>query len=51
MEQAHVEALTTKHHKLAAQIEAEEHRPNPDTALIQKWKREKLRLKDEIRGH
>ncbi|MCJ8192023.1 YdcH family protein [Sphingomicrobium aestuariivivum] len=51
MEQAHVEALTNKHHKLAAQIETEEHRPQPDTALIQRLKREKLRLKDEIQGH
>ncbi|MEN3971089.1 YdcH family protein [Sphingomicrobium sp. XHP0235] len=48
MENAHAAALNEKHHKLDHQIEIEEHRPQPDTALIQKLKREKLRLKDEL---
>ncbi|MCM8556616.1 YdcH family protein [Sphingomicrobium sediminis] len=51
MEQAHVEALASKHHKIADRIEQEEHRPQPDMSLIQRLKKEKLRLKDEMVGH
>ena len=51
MENAHVAALNEKHHKIDRQIEQEEHRPQPDMTLIQRLKREKLRLKDEMAAH
>ena len=51
MDKAHVEALASKHAALHAKIDAEEHRPHPDTDLLARLKKEKLRLKDEIVGH
>ena len=50
MENAHVEALETKHAAVQAQIDAEERRPHPDDVLLHKLKKEKLRLKDEMLG-
>lgn len=51
MENAHVEALASKHAALHAKIDREEHRPQPDMDLLHQLKKEKLRLKDEIVGH
>ena len=50
MDNAHVEALTTKHCALQARIDAEEHRPHPNDDLLHQLKKEKLRLKDAIVG-
>ena len=50
MDQAHVEALASKHAALQAQIDAEEQRPHPDDVLLHRLKKEKLRLKDEMMG-
>ncbi len=44
----HVEALRAKHATLKQVVEDENHRPHPDDLRIAEWKREKLRLKDEI---
>lgn len=43
-----IESLQNRHAHIQSQIEFEEARPFPDTALIQQLKREKLQLKDEI---
>ncbi len=43
-----IESLQKRHSTIQSQIEFEEARPAPDTALIQQLKREKLLLKDEI---
>ena len=51
MDQAHVEALASKHAALHARIDSEEHRPHPDEVLLHRLKKEKLRLKDAITGH
>ena len=48
MDNAHVDALASKHAALEAQIEAEEQRPHPDDVLLHQLKKEKLRLKDEM---
>ena len=48
MDQNHVSALRAKHEKLDHRITDEEARPNPDTILIHKLKKEKLRLKEEL---
>ena len=51
MPHPHETALAGNHQKLATRIEEEEHRPKPDTDLINRLKREKLQLKDEMTGH
>jgi uncharacterized protein YdcH (DUF465 family) len=51
MNKAHVDALASKHAALHATITQEEHRPHPDTDLLHRLKKEKLRLKDELVGH
>jgi hypothetical protein len=51
MDKAHVEALAQKHAALDAQIDSETHRPHPDMMLVNRLKKEKLRLKDDIVGH
>ena len=48
MENAHVDALASKHAALQTQIDAEEQRPHPDETLLHRLKKEKRRLKDEI---
>lgn len=48
MASAHVTSLKTRHAQLDAQIHHEELRPAPDTALLARLKKEKLRLKDEL---
>jgi hypothetical protein len=50
MDNAHGEALESKHAALQAQIDAEERRPHPDDVLLHKLKKEKLRIKDEMLG-
>ncbi|HEX8527812.1 YdcH family protein [Allosphingosinicella sp.] len=50
MDQAHIEALRTKHAGLDARIAEENQRPLPDTALLARLKKEKLRIKEEIAG-
>ena len=51
MDQAHVEALASKHAALHAKIVNEEHRAHPDDQLLHRLKKEKLALKDAITGH
>lgn len=48
-----IESLRLKHQALEQELHDESLRPLPDSALIAKLKREKLRLKDEIErlGH
>ncbi len=47
--ETHVDALTTKHATLDEIIYDEMHRPSPDNVKISELKRQKLRLKEEIR--
>ncbi|MCA1654667.1 MAG: YdcH family protein [Sphingomicrobium sp.] len=51
MDPAYVEALTSKHAALQAQIDAEEHRPHPDETILAQLKKAKLKVKDVILGH
>jgi hypothetical protein len=51
MESSHVMALEAKHAGLDQQISAEYRRPNPDTSVINRLKKEKLRLKEQITNH
>jgi len=44
----HHDALLTKHRKLEAKIAAELSRPLPDSLVLQRLKRQKLLVKDEI---
>ena len=44
----HVDSLRAKHARLEQQIDEEQHRPMPDSAILVKLKREKLRLKEAI---
>ena len=50
MDQAHIAALQTRHAGLDRQIAEESQRPMPDSALIARLKKEKLKLKEEIAG-
>lgn len=45
---AHVATLASRHDEIDHEINTEEHRPHPDTILIQDLKRKKLRLKEEL---
>ncbi|HRY24804.1 MAG: DUF465 domain-containing protein [Geminicoccaceae bacterium] len=44
----HVDSLRAKHARLEEQIDEEQHRPLPDSTVLVKLKREKLRLKEAI---
>ncbi len=44
----HVDSLRAKHARLEEQIDEEQHRPLPDSTVLVRLKREKLRLKEEI---
>jgi uncharacterized protein (TIGR02444 family) len=44
----HVDSLRAKHARLEQQIDEEQHRPMPDSIILVKLKREKLRLKEAI---
>ena len=45
---SHLAELSEKHRLLERKIEEEMARPGADDSQISQWKREKLRLKDEI---
>jgi hypothetical protein len=45
---AHLVELTERHRALDRKIEEEQTRPTADTLKIAEWKRQKLRLKDEM---
>ena len=45
----HLSALEVKHHDLDSKIDDEMHRPAPDQSLLTTLKREKLRIKEEIK--
>ncbi len=51
MVESHLMALETKHADLDRRIEAESHRPRPDSFLLSNLKKQKLRLKEEMRPH
>ncbi|QIG54657.1 DUF465 domain-containing protein [Altererythrobacter sp. BO-6] len=44
----HVQALQSKHAGLEAQLRDEMNRPAPDLAIIQRLKKHKLRIKQEL---
>lgn len=46
---AHLQALSARHSELDQKIAAEMSRPHPDSVHVAELKRQKLRLKDEIR--
>lgn len=50
MESSHVQALQSKHAGLEAQLREELNRPAPDLATIQRLKKRKLRIKEELAG-
>ena len=45
---AHVQELQKKHEFLAQQVEQAQRSPGIDALQIAEWKRQKLRLKEEI---
>lgn len=47
---AHVENLAAKHTEIEKSISTEQLRPAPDTMRLMALKKEKLRLKEEIRS-
>lgn len=44
----HMESLRSKHARLEQLIDEELHRPLPDQSTLQRLKKEKLRIKEEI---
>ena len=48
MVSTHVQALQNKHAGLEAQLREEMNRPAPDTSMIQKLKKQKLQIKQEL---
>ncbi|MCA0903967.1 DUF465 domain-containing protein [Erythrobacter aquimaris] len=48
MHSSHVDALKAKHAGLEARLHDEQTRPAPDIAMIQKIKKQKLRIKEEL---
>ncbi len=45
---AHIEALETKHKELENAVATEIARPSPDFSKVTIWKKQKLRIKEEI---
>jgi hypothetical protein len=43
-----LESLRARHKSLEEAIDMESHRPFPNSDLVSDWKRQKLRIKDEI---
>jgi hypothetical protein len=43
-----LESLRARHKSLEDAIDMESHRPFPNSDLVSDWKRQKLRIKDEI---
>ncbi len=50
MQNAHLSSLEQKHAGLEAQIAAENQRPHPDDALINRLKKENLKVKEALFG-
>ena len=50
MDKAPDDALASRHAALDAQINTEEHRRHPNEATLNRLKKEKLRVKDELVG-
>jgi uncharacterized protein YdcH (DUF465 family) len=50
MDKAPADALASKHAALDAQINLEEHRRHPNEATLNRLKKEKLLVKDELAG-
>lgn len=48
--QGRIAELSNRHQALDSQIHEEQKRPSTDTARIQTLKREKLRIKEELRN-
>lgn len=48
MQNAHYVALEAKHAVLEEKINAESHRPLPDSATLHALKKQKLRVKEEM---
>ena len=46
--QPRIDSLQTRHIALDARLTEEDHRPRPDTLVMARLKREKLRVKDEL---
>jgi len=51
MESTHITALQMKHAGLDQQLRDEQARPAPDAARVQRLKRAKLKIKEEIALH
>jgi len=48
MENAHVSALIAKHAGIEERLSNESRRPSPDTALVNRLKKMKLKIKEEL---
>ena len=46
----HLQELTTRHRKLDEVLQEEQRRPSADTLKLTRIKREKLKLKEEIKS-
>lgn len=44
----HIKALEKKHTELKAAVAAEIARPSPDFSKVTQWKKQKLRIKEEL---
>lgn len=51
MDKAQVDEMASRHAAIHSLIDEEEHRSHPNDDLLQRLKKEKLRLKDELAGH
>lgn len=51
MENSHISALQAKHAGLDQRIRAENSRPLPDAALLAELKKQKLRIKEELKAN
>lgn len=48
MENSHISALQAKHESIEAKIRTEMNRPIPDSTLLSRLKKQKLRVKEEL---
>ncbi|WP_424931725.1 DUF465 domain-containing protein [Amaricoccus macauensis] len=46
-----IDTLRRRHRRLDLRVETEQRRPRPDAGMLQWLKRERLRLKDQLRAH
>ncbi|WP_072559067.1 DUF465 domain-containing protein [Sphingorhabdus lutea] len=51
MNNSHMSALKTKHEDLQHKLDQEANRPFPDMGIINKIKKMKLKIKEEMRQH